>query len=349
MKLKLGLFEEEIDPPGGKWRAFDDPAKILGISEERLARYEILPLKAGWSDGVPLGCFRSGAGPLEALHEARKRILAGELDAALIHGAEPLKTGYTREERHRLMSIYPALSIPETYDRLAGHFCAQRNISETEFREIADALYANYVETFLASEGGTAKLPGLAWHQPVTPLFKGVDCANPLIDYKGQLLLYSSERVSDCPALARNSVALEGLGFRKLPFDGPEHTGEIAEFAHLGEAVEEAEAGSGKTITSLVQKENALLETYTCYPVIPLAFLYAAKLTASPGEALAFLTARPVTISGGMNLARAPWNLPVLRALIRMAALLTQKGGWGVVHGNGGAGYSQGVAILKKI
>ena len=62
-----------------------------------------------------------------------------------------------------------------------------------------------------------------------------------------------------------------------------------------------------------------------------------------------WLQQHSLTLKGGMNLNRAPWNLPALRALIEMTqALQTSEQTLGGVHGNGGLGYKQGFAILRR-
>ena len=80
-----------------------------------------------------------------------------------------------------------------------------------------------------------------------------------------------------------------------------------------------------------------------------MAFLISCKLVPSLAQIPEFLTDHLVTITGGMNLARAPWNNPALNGLIEMYHQLndnpTQHG---LVHGNGGIGYRQGVAILAN-
>ena len=51
-----------------------------------------------------------------------------------------------------------------------------------------------------------------------------------------------------------------------------------------------------------------------------------------------------------MNFARAPWNNPALNGLIEMVN--TMKDGpvkYGLIHGNGGIGEIQGVAILERM
>jgi hypothetical protein len=92
-----------------------------------------------------------------------------------------------------------------------------------------------------------------------------------------------------------------------------------------------------------------LLEVYTCFPLIPLAFLFSSGLSADIASALSLLATQDVTVTGGMNLCRGPWNNPALHGLIAMThALRERTEPLGVVHGNGGLGYRQGVAILRR-
>lgn len=61
-----------------------------------------------------------------------------------------------------------------------------------------------------------------------------------------------------------------------------------------------------------------------------------------------FLLKHSITITGGMNLARAPWNNPALNGLITMVQRMQMNGeNIGLIHANGGLGYRQGVAILR--
>ena len=54
---------------------------------------------------------------------------------------------------------------------------------------------------------------------------------------------------------------------------GPENIHKIAEYAHLVQAYESACETAGVDIGAEFLNKNALLEIYTCYPVVPLAFL----------------------------------------------------------------------------
>jgi hypothetical protein len=84
--------------------------------------------------------------------------------------------------------------------------------------------------------------------------------------------------------------------------------------------------------------------------VVPLAFLVETGLAEGTVASLrAALQTAPLTVTGGMNLARAPWNNPVLHALAVMWARLRQEARVeaGLLHGNGGLGGWQGLAVLR--
>jgi len=61
-----------------------------------------------------------------------------------------------------------------------------------------------------------------------------------------------------------------------------------------------------------------------------------------------FLKHHEITVTGGMNLARAPWNNPALNGLIAVTEQLVKgHAQYGVVHGNGGIGEAQGITVLE--
>jgi hypothetical protein len=80
--------------------------------------------------------------------------------------------------------------------------------------------------------------------------------------------------------------------------------------------------------------------------VVPIAFLLATGLARDAREIKALLGAHPVTITGGLNLGRAPWNNSTLSAIVQ--ATETIRDGTPVVgvHSNAALGYKQGFAVL---
>jgi len=288
--------------------------------------------------------YQSGNAPILALKEANNIISSGEADAVIISGTDPLWSGYAPDRRRNLMDIYKDanLTIPEAYTELAKAFIEENEITESEFTHFAEILFNNYVET--ASKRGITRLDRLT--EKVTPLFAKSDCANPVVDFDGKLIL-GNEETADLLGIS-DRVYLLGVGVDDSVKDGPGNEQEIAEYHHLISAYNTACSAAGINFKELFLGKEALLEAYTCFPIVPLAFLLKTGI-AEKGELDGIIRNHPLTVTGGMNLARAPWNNPALHALIVMYhKLLETDTLYGGVHGNGGLGYSQGFAVIGR-
>ena len=316
----------------------------LGITPRALV---IDPLASDWHSPLAEDHFRSGCAPVEALARARSLILDGE-PAVVISGIDALKTGYDRQERHQRMAIYGEdYPITRAYDELAQQFIRRQGIDHDQFEALARQLFDNYCQTY-QGQPGSQPLPSDKWFNKVTPLFRGVDCANPLVDFEGRVLICSDEIARRLAVPAAEQVVVEGVGLGLLPGDGPDYLNDIAGYDHLKQACDDANAQAGINFSRQFLTGNALLEAYTCYPVVPMALLLAAGLVDELSQLPGFLARHPVTVTGGMNLSRAPWNNPALNGLISMYHQLRQGDApLGAVHGNGGLGYRQGLALLS--
>lgn len=304
-------------------------------------RLTIDSLRTPWQSPVEAGHFRSGCAPLEALAIAHRTLQNREADLVVIQGRDFLRTEYSQQERHEMMSIYPEMSMPEAYTLLARHFCDQEGISQSAFRQLRDAVFDNLKAT--AEEQGL-KLPSDTWYQPLTDLFRGVDCANPVIDFEGIVVLTHP----DNPLTAlMEPVKIRGVGIGIARADGPEHARELAGYHALEKAIHYAEVQSGHSVTDIIRDPDMLLEAYTCYPVVPLALLIKGAALQQEDEILQLLKQKPITCTGGMNLARAPWNNPALNGLIALCDQLQSRKTTVLLHGNGGLGYKQGIALLS--
>jgi len=91
-----------------------------------------------------------------------------------------------------------------------------------------------------------------------------------------------------------------------------------------------------------------MLEAYTCYPVVPLAFLLHSGLVRDMAAVPGLLRDFEVTVTGGLNLARAPWNNTTLNSMVVATQLLRGRGPKKLagIHGNGSLGYQQGFLLL---
>lgn len=305
------------------------------------------PLRAGWSTPLQPDHYRSGCAPIEALQAAHEMLLRDEAQAVLITGRDFLRTEYGREERLRLMAIYGEKpTIPECYDQLFEKFAQMQHWPLEALDKLCDAVFRNCMRTYLGRGG--KELPERRWYAKVTTRFRGVDCANPVVDFSGALVVVSSAMLPLVGKLELAPVAVAGVGVAQTPGDGPEFLAEIARYEHLRAAIFAAETRAGMRIANLARTDRVVIEAYTCFPVVPLAFLVSTGLVSSLGECLTLLERMPITVTGGMNLAKAPWNNPALRGLVAVVNEIRKRKANGVVHGNGGLGGRQGIAILTS-
>ncbi|WP_207062193.1 hypothetical protein [Motiliproteus sp. SC1-56] len=325
--------------------AIEQRLKTQGVAVETLT---IDPLKTDWHSPLAANHFRSGCAPVEALARARQLIVGGDVEAVVISGHEPLASGYSREERLERMAIYgPDCPLTQAYNDLAECFIKRQGGDRDLFIRCRDALYQNYLRTYRKAGHPVHRLPAARWLEPVTPLFRGVDCANPVVDFEGRVLL-CNDRVLKALKPAALPLLLKGVGLGLLAEDGPGAMEAICDYRHLQQAFDECVAQAGVDVAAAVKDERLLLEVYSCYPVVPMAFLLSTGIASNLTCLPELLEKLPVTVTGGMNLARAPWNNPALNGLVDLCAEIRAQGKHGgVLHANGGLGYRQGVALLS--
>lgn len=321
-----------------------------GITPEHLT---IDPLQVDWHSPEAKQHFRSGCAPIEALAKAKELIENGA-PAVVISGEDNIKTGYSREQRLNKMAVYgQGYPLTQAYTDLARSFCENHHITTQQFQEFSHALFENYQTSFRTALVDTFTpelMPDLRWYQPITDLFRGVDCANPMVDFSGRLLLTRADIAKKLGVDKSQWLRVKGVGLSRLDGDGQDFIAEIARFEHLKKAYQLACSESKIDFVQRFKKGDALLEAYTCYPVVPMALLIASGLVDSLEDIPDFLTKHSITISGGMNLARAAWNNPALNALVLMhQSLCNSKENIGLIHGNGGLGYRQGIAIVECV
>ncbi|WP_027849550.1 hypothetical protein [Marinospirillum minutulum] len=327
----------------GSLEALQAVTEQVATAKLKLERLVIDPLSVGWDAPVAKNHYRSGCGPLEALAYAQTQLREGAFDAVLIEGTDAVKTGYPREERQALMEIYGKdYPITEAYTDLARQFCHEQGMTFDQFRHLRDLVFENF------RRSAPEKSVDDTWFQPQTELFRGVDCANPYTDYTGGLLLTREDLLGKFN-LPQAAIEVAGVGIGYAQGDGVDYLDELATYWHLEKALYYANLEAELNFAEAFNQGKALLEAYTCYPVVPLALLLQGQFVTSWQAIPAWLQKHSLTLKGGMNLNRAPWNLPALRGLIEMTqALATSDKHLGGVQGNGGLGYKQGFAILRR-
>lgn len=313
------------------------------------------------TDVSMLNVYRSGCGPVQALSDAKMLIDNNIVNAVFVFGHEPLasiKQNVGKEIINNGMSIFGDTTIPSAYNKLTHELLKTIEMNKEQFLSVATLLHDNYQKSY---KNGDDKIEDVnkkpdrknLLDSMNADLFTLTDCANPNIDFTGGLIIANKE-IADCLEIP-NEDRIEIIGAKyNVVADGPNNIKAIVGekgniFPHLEKAYFNACLQGEVNFRNELKTGNAFMEVYTCYPPIPIAFLLASKMIDSIDEIADFLQEYEITLTGGLNLARAPWNNPALNALIALYQKIrvTEKE-YGLVHGNGGLGGLQGVAILKK-
>lgn len=345
--------------------------KILTAENKRVAYFFIDPLLNSFEAanrfyfGI-LGCdtikkintYKTGAGPIQAITDANELIKHDLYDAIFIFGHEPLLSDtrhYGRDTIRKAMEIFEDCTLIQCYDLLARRLCRETDMPYDEFRELSDHLFKNYTRTFQNRSGIRFNAPrGKVLRELGTDLFCLTDCANPNIDFAGGLIVVNDRTAEQLNTPKERWVKVSGSQYAVVK-GSPEAiysiTGKDNDlFPHLKNAFLGAQAESQIEIIRELQNKNLLLEAYTCYPPIPIGLLLATGFVTNIKDVAEFLERHEITVTGGMNIARAPWNNPALNGLIEMTAQLVKSNSqYGMVHGNGGIGEAQGVTVLERV
>ncbi len=203
--------------------------------------------------------------------EAKKLIENGEA-GVFISGEDYIKTGYSQESRLKKMAVY-GLSYPLTqaYTDLAHAFSKNNTITDQQFKEFSSVLFENYQISFLnaLSDSFTPELlPGIRWHKPITDLFTGVDCANPMVDFSGRILVTRADIAEQLGVDKSQWLKVKALGLSRLEADGRDVLHEISRYEHLQKAYQQACNEANIDFVQLFKRGDALLQVYTCYPVV---------------------------------------------------------------------------------
>jgi hypothetical protein len=320
----------------------------------RVVEFEISSSTDGWLTELPENRLRCACAPLIAINKGRKMMAAGETDTIVIRGREHLKSDFVgrKEERNRLMQIYGEGkgAILDGYEQLAQAFLAHWNISPEDFRRTSVGIFENHWRVWQAQHT-EAPRPADTWFDQVTPMFRGVDCANPSVDFDGCLVMVSDEvlRTTDFGQPGYSRVA--GCDVQQQTEDGPEYVDQIVSYHHIKASYENACQQAGIDFSDLYLHDRALLDIYTCYSVVPMGFLLATGLVESFDEIPDFVASHPLTVTGGLNLLKAPWNNTTVQTLAIMFQALKTKGAPEIagIHSVGALGYLQGFTILQEI
>lgn len=312
---------------------------------------EIVTLAKRWEDKLNSNEFKSGASAMAAINKARKILSDKKAGIVVIKGKDLLKTGYAKEDRENFMKLYRKKFTPlDGYNKLVPVFLRYHKAQEKDYFTARDALFENYLKTWKNLDPKAA-LPNERWFEPLTKYFRGVDCANPNTDYSAQLIIANDEAADFLKIPKKDRVKILSNAFIKLSKDGFESIPEVAPYLHLKKAITKAQKEAQVDFKAEFLRGRAALDAYTCYPVVPMGLLLRLGLVKSLEEIPEFLKHHEVTITGGLNLAKAPWNLTSLNSLIALREKLIQNKNirFGLSHGNGSLGNQQGITILGSV
>ena len=322
--------------------------RVLKLASKKnltIAKLEIVDLATRWENKLKPWEFKSGASAMAAIEKARKLLASKAADVVVLGGTDLLKTGYAPGAREKYMKLYQNKHTPlEGYNKLVPLFLKMHKLSENDYFVIRNTLFENYARTW------KGKLPDERWFRPLTKYFRGVDCANPNVDYSGQIVLCLKDTADVLKIPSGKRIEIIGNAFTKLSVDGFESLPKIAPYLHLKRTIDKALKEAKIDYKTEFLKGRALLDAYTCYPVVPMGLILRLGLVKKLEEIPALLKTREVTVTGGLNLGKAAWNLTSLNAIIvmREKLLSSSKTRVGLVHGNGSLGNQQGITILKR-
>jgi len=111
-------------------------------------------------------------------------------------------------------TLYQFFSLIQCYDFLARQLCRETDISNDEFRELADSLFNNYSRTFQNKSGTLFNSPrGKILRDLGTDLFCLTDCANPNIDFAGGLIFANNRTAEQLNIPEDRRVNVSGSGY----------------------------------------------------------------------------------------------------------------------------------------
>jgi len=269
----LFIAADKITDHQGSFQRTDsitNKALKLGMNIETL---EIVPLMRPWDDKLGPLEFKSGASAMAAIEKAKSLLEKKKSDIVIIQGQDFLKSGMDKKEREQLIKLYEGRFSPlDGYEKLTSLFLKQNKISDDEYFKVRDHIFQNLLKTW-KKKNKNAKLPDERWYQNLTHYFRGIDCANPNIDYQGRIILTTTGGAKKLGVSQNDYIEILANASVKLKIDGMESLPHIVSYRHLKKALAKVARDGKIDLTQEIAKKNLLLEAYTCYPVVPMALL----------------------------------------------------------------------------
>lgn len=303
--------------------------------------------------------YRTGAGPIQAFSDAQIYLESGIADAVAIFTYEPLytsKKNYGSEVINRAMDIFNGVNIISSYNNLAKNMCQILEINESEFLEISDLLFNNYLKTYKERnniyEFDIDRGPFL--NDLGGDLFRLTDIANPNIDFSAGLII-SNDNIYDKWGKSDQERIVLSSAHTKMIKGNPNETNLLVGrkdniYPHLNKVATLIEDETGISFREELLNRNLLLAAYTCFPTSPIAFLSACGFIDDICEIYKILEDFEITVEGGMSLGRAAWNNPAFsNTILAIDKIRKSNMNYALIQGNGGLGENQGLCLISKL
>ncbi len=190
-------------------------------TKAKVQEFKISSIKDGWGTPLPKNTVRGACSSISVMIESQRLFEKREVDAVIISGKDHIRSDFrnNKEERDQLMKVYEGkYSFLEAYNQLAHEFLRYWKIQPEEFRSLAAALFENHFGV-LKNSNPTVEPPDKKWFEPVTDLFRGVDCANPNVDFEGCLIFGTTEIAKRCGIDPKDCVQIVGCNLKQVGED----------------------------------------------------------------------------------------------------------------------------------
>jgi hypothetical protein len=208
----------------------------IAAAKLRSREIRLAPLRMGWNGPLPPDYARGASTPIRPMSDASVSFAEGELDCLIVSGDDPIRSEFAsrKAERDRRMVAYPSGdTFLSAYTKVAREFVRQVGMREEEFRALSEMLFDNYRRTHTRLHP-QERPPEGRWFQPVTELFRGVDCANPNVDFVGCMILMTDAAADVCAIPVRDRIQVLAANVATACADDIARIAEVASYRHLG-------------------------------------------------------------------------------------------------------------------
>ena len=195
-----------------------------------------------WDGDLPPNYVRTGCSLMHGIQSGEKLLLDNQADIFIVSGKDYNKAGFKEnpEQQRKLFEIYgPGKSPLTEYVKVTERFINYHQFTLEDYKHASHRLFENYLRTWKALHP-IGKLPDKRWFEYLNPFFRGVDCANPYIDFHGAVVFATKQAADACDIPKHQRVRVLGSSLQQSNQDGTEDIDEIVPYKHLKKAFDVA-------------------------------------------------------------------------------------------------------------